>query len=54
MGGGEGGYGKTEHTGGVEVLAAHEQVNIHWIREVKWNDAHSGRGNVLNQLVVGR
>ena len=33
---GKEGYGKLEHTGGVEVLASQEQINIYWIREVKW------------------
>lgn len=41
---GEGGCGKSEHTGGVEILAAQEQVNIHWIKEVKWSDAHGEEG----------
>lgn len=34
--GGKGGYGRSEHTGGVEVLAAQEKVNIYWARRVKW------------------
>lgn len=31
----KGGYGKSEHTGGVEVLAAQEKVSIFWVRGVK-------------------
>lgn len=33
---GKGSYGKSEHTGRFEALAAQEQASIHWIKGVKW------------------